>query len=80
MSGGEEERQIAFDQDEYGGKLREYLWTNGASSIHHRQIQIGREETGIGRVPGLSFLVPHLYFEKIVDKRRLREIDLEIRR
>ena len=44
-------------------------------------IQIGREqtqETGIGRVPRLSFQVPHLYFEKIVDERRLREIDLEI--
>ena len=81
MSGGEEERQIVFDQDEYGGKLREYLWTHGASSVHRGLIQIGREqtqETGIGRVPGLSFLVSHLYFEKIVDVRRLREIDLEI--
>ena len=80
-TGGEEERQIVFDQDEYGGKLREYLWTHGASNVHRGLIQIGREqtqETGIGRVPGLSFLVPHLYFEKIVDERRLREIDLEI--
>ena len=34
MSGGEEERQIVFDQDEYGGKLREYLWTHGANSVH----------------------------------------------
>ena len=29
-------------------------------------------------VPGLSFVLPHLYFEDIVDERRLREIDLEI--
>ena len=33
VSGGEEEKQIVFDQDEYGGKLREYLWTHGASTV-----------------------------------------------
>ena len=81
MSGGEEERQIVFDQDEYGGKLREYLWTHEANSIHRGLIQFGRkqtQETGVVMVPGLSFVLPHLYFEDIVDERRLREIDLEI--
>ena len=61
--------------------MREYLWTHEANSIHRGLIQFGRkqtQETGVVMVPGLSFVLPHLYFEDIVDERRLREIDLEI--
>ena len=77
-SGGEEETQIVFDQDDFGGKLREFFWQQGPGMVHFGLAKIGKEMVKFPPCPGMNFLGPQLYFDDIVAKQRLREIDLEV--
>ena len=72
-----EEEQIVFDQDEFGGKLRQFLWQYGHGMVHKGLATIGKRMP-CKKLPGMNFLAPQLYFDEIADQQRLREIDLEI--
>ena len=72
-----EEEQIVFDQDELGGKLRQFLWQYGHGMVHKGLATIGKRMP-CKKLPGMNFLAPQLYFDEIADQQRLREIDLEI--
>ena len=75
-SEGEEEGQIVFDQDVFAGKLRKFFWQQGPDMVHVGLAKLGK---GMERsCPGVNFLVPQLYFDDIVAKQRLSEIDLEV--
>ena len=72
-----EEEQIVFDQDEFGGKLRQFLWQYGHGMVHKGLATIG-ERMPCKKLPELNFLAPQLYFHEIADQQRLSEIDLEM--
>ena len=72
-----EEEQIVFDQDEFGGKLRQFLWQYGHGMVHKGLATIGKR-MHCKKLPGMNFLAPQLYFDEIADQQRLSEIDLEI--
>ena len=76
----EEEEQIAFDQDEFGEKMRRYLWQHGPNRVHKGLAEVGKGTPcrALSFQAGLSYLVPQLHFEEVASQQRMDEIDHEI--